>query len=86
MFKYHKGGSFKVFSEEDLKMIHEATVYLMENVGIKVYNAAARDIFKQAGATVDAEKGFVKIPRSMPESAIDSTPSRILLCGREEKK
>jgi len=85
LFKYHKGGSFKVFSEEDLKMIHEATVYLMENVGIKVYNAAARDIFKQAGATVDAEKGIVKIPRSMLESAIDSTPSRILLCGREEK-
>jgi len=85
MFKTVQGGSFKVFSEEDMKEIHEASVYLMENVGIKVPNKRVQEIFAQNGATVDTEEGVVKIPRSMLEDALDSAPERVVLCGREEK-
>ena len=85
MYKYYEGGSFKVFSENDMKEIHEATVYLLENVGIKIHNKNARQIFADNGATVDEESSIVKIPRSMVEDAIDSTPSKLILCGREEK-
>ncbi len=85
MFKHYKGGSFKVFSDEDVKQIHEATVYLLEKVGIKIHNETARQIYADKGANVDHEKRIVKIPRTMIEDAIDSTPSRIVLCGREEK-
>jgi len=85
MYKYYEGGSFKVFSDEDIKAIHEATIYLLENVGIKIHNDNARRIFAENGANVDEENRIVKIPRSMVEEAVDSTPSRLVLCGREEK-
>ncbi len=85
MFKHYKGGSFKVFSEEEVKQVHEATVSLLENVGIKMHNDAARQIFAENGAKVDSESRIVKIPRAMIEDTIDSTPSRIILYGREEK-
>ncbi len=85
MFKHYKGGSFKVFSEAEVKQIHEATVYLLENVGIKIHNDRARQIFAENGAKVDKENKIVKIPQAMLEDAIDSNPSRIILCGREEK-
>ncbi len=85
MFKHYKGGSFKVFSDSDIKEIHEATVELMENVGIKVHNKTALQIYADNGANVDFEKCIVKIPRSMLEEAVASTPSKIVLCGREEK-
>jgi len=85
MYKYYKGGSFKVFSDEDIKAVHEATIYLLENVGIKIHNDNARRIFAENGANVNEESRIVKIPRSMVEEAVDSTPSRLVLCGREEK-
>ncbi|MFU8795038.1 MAG: trimethylamine methyltransferase family protein [Dethiobacteria bacterium] len=85
MFKHYKGGSFKVFSEEDVTAVHEATVYLLEKVGIKMHNETARQIFKEKGAAVEEAQRIVKIPRSMIEEAIDSTPSKIILCGRDEK-
>jgi trimethylamine---corrinoid protein Co-methyltransferase len=85
MFKQYQGGSLKVLKENDLKEIHEATVYLMENVGIKVHNQTALKIYADNGANVDFDKKIVKISRAMLEYCIDSSPSRITLCGREEK-
>lgn len=85
MFKHYKGGSFKVFSDDDVNAVHEATVYLLEKVGIKMHNETARQIFKENGASVDNEQRIVKIPRAMIEEAINSTPSKIILCGRDEK-
>lgn len=85
MFKHFKGGSFRVFSDADVKAVHEASVYLLEKVGIKMHNEQARQIFADSGAAVDHESGIVKIPRAMIEDAIDSTPSTLVLCGREEK-
>ncbi len=85
MFKQYKGGSYKVFSESDMNEIHEASVYLLENVGIQVHNERAMQIFADNGAKVDKENKVVKIPRGMLEDAVDSAPSRVVLCGREEK-
>ena len=85
MYKHYKGGSFKVFSDSDIKQIHEATLYLLGNVGIKIHNKQARQIFADNGASVDSETNIVKIPQGMVEDAIDSNPSKIILCGREEK-
>jgi trimethylamine---corrinoid protein Co-methyltransferase len=85
MYKHFQGGSFKLLSEAEVKEIHESTVYLLENVGIKVHNKSARQIYAENGAAVDSDSGVVRIPRSMLEEAVDSTPSRIVLCGREEK-
>ncbi len=85
MFKQFQGGSFKVFSDSDVKTVHEATIELLEKVGIKMHNQTARHIFKENGARVDEESRIVKIPRAMLEDAIDSTPSKLILYGREEK-
>lgn len=85
MFKYYRGGSYRVFTGEEVKQIHEASVDLMEKVGIKVHNENARRIFAARGARVDQTSNLVKIPRAMLEDAVASAPSRIVLCGREEK-
>jgi len=85
MFKQFQGGSFKVFSDSDIKAVHEATIELLEKVGIKMHNQTARHIFKENGAIVDDESRIVKIPLAMLEDAIDSTPSKLILYGREEK-
>lgn len=85
VFQQFQGGSNRVFPDEKVKEIHEASVYLMENVGVKVHNPRARQIYAEHGALVDNREGIVKIPRSMLEDAVAAAPSRVLLCGREEK-
>ncbi len=85
MFKQFKGGSYKVFNDSEIKEVHEASVYLLENVGIQVHNERAMQIFADNGAAVDKANKVVKIPRGMLEDAVDSAPSRVILCGREEK-
>ncbi len=64
MFKQYKGGSYKVLSESGIKQIHEATVYLMGSVGIRVHNPRAREIFADHGALVDHGLGIVKMSRA----------------------
>jgi trimethylamine--corrinoid protein Co-methyltransferase len=85
LFQQYQGGSNKVFPEGKVKEIHEASVHLMEKVGVKVHNPRARQIFADQGAQVDHGEAIVKIPRSMLEDAVAAAPSRVLLCGREEK-
>lgn len=85
MFKQHTGGNLKVLSDADIKAVHEATLNLLENVGIKMHNNEARQIFADNGAKVDGQSCIVKIPQAMIEDAIASTPTQIILCGREEK-
>ena len=85
MVKMFEGGKLKILTESDIREIHEATVQLMENVGIKVHNKSALEIFTENGAQVDRERCLVKIPRSMLEQCIESAPARVVLCGREEK-
>jgi trimethylamine--corrinoid protein Co-methyltransferase len=85
VFPQYQGGSNHVFPESKVKEIHEASVYLMEKVGVKVHNPRARQIFADHGAEVDQDEAIVKIPRSMLEDAVAAAPSRVILCGREEK-
>ncbi len=85
MVKQVKGGSFKVFEDSDMKEIHEASVYLMEKVGVKIHNRKVREIFKNNGAEVEEHNGVVKIPRAMLEDALAAAPEKVILCGREEK-
>ena len=74
VFPQYQGGSNHVFPESKVKEIHEASVYLMEKVGVKVHNPRARQIFADHGAEVDQDEAIVKIPRSMLEDAVAAAP------------
>ncbi|MCK8827272.1 trimethylamine methyltransferase family protein [Natroniella acetigena] len=76
---------YKPFSEQDLKQIDDAIMNLLSDTGVKVSNQQALEIFDEHGAEVDYETQMVKLPQSMVEEAIDSTPSNVKLYGREEK-
>lgn len=77
------GGQYRPLTNEDVQRIHEASLTVLERTGVKVELPKALDLFRSAGAWVDGS--IVRIPRSMVEDAVDKAPSRVLLCGREEK-
>jgi trimethylamine--corrinoid protein Co-methyltransferase len=72
----------EILSEDQLMAIHEASLYLLENIGIEFMGAAARQKFREAGASVDDASGLVKIPREVVASALKTAPSSFVLSSR----
>ena len=79
----YKGGQYRPFSEAEAKRIDDAAMTLLSEGGVKVFTKTGREAFREAGAEVDESASLVRIPRSMVESAIDTAPSRLVLCGRD---
>jgi len=72
----------EILSQDQLMAIHEASLHLLENIGIEFMGPAARDKFRKAGATVDDATGLVKIPRELVASALKTAPSTFCLTSR----
>lgn len=81
-----KGFSLNVFSDDELDAIHQATLEILQQTGIKVESEEALDIFDAGGANVDRKTKIVKIPAYLVEDCIRSAPSHVLLAGRNPKR
>lgn len=81
----YKGGQYRPFDDGEVRKINEAVITLLEQGGVKVYTKTGREAFRKAGADVSESDELVRIPRSMIEDAIDTAPSKVVLCGRDPK-
>jgi trimethylamine---corrinoid protein Co-methyltransferase len=77
------GGQYKPLSEKNILKIHETSLRILEEIGVKVALEEALRIFKKHGAKVDGE--IVRIPPSVVEEALHLVPHRFLMAGREER-
>jgi len=80
-----RGGQYQILSQEEVERIHNASLQILKRTGIKSRQQEILQIFSDAGAEVDFEQGRVRIPPSLVEDAINKAPSKIILCGRDEK-
>lgn len=74
-----------VFSQDELKAVHAATVDVLSDYGVLVTDAEARQIFKDGGCEVDEKTKMVKIPEHVLEDALKKAPSSFRLYGRDKK-
>jgi trimethylamine--corrinoid protein Co-methyltransferase len=80
-----EGYSVDFVTTDEIKAIHQATLEVFRNTGVKYYNDEALAVLKDGGCNVDMSTGIVKIPEYVVEEAIKSAPSHVLLAGREKK-
>ena len=79
---------YERLNTEQLELLHGASLRILEDPGIWCYNKRAADQFKKNGAEVWEETAHeaaywrIRIPASMVEEAIVSSPSRIVLGAR----
>ena len=71
-----------LLSQDELYMIHQATINILETVGVKVLSDKAIEYFDGAGCFVNRADHIVKIPAHVVEDAIRTTPSTFTLYGR----
>ncbi len=74
--------SLNMFSPQDVRRVHEATLDIIETVGVRFPSARAQEIWASHGAQVDKATGIVKAPASLIESALKKAPPAYTLCAR----
>ncbi|MFP6742522.1 MAG: trimethylamine methyltransferase family protein, partial [Alphaproteobacteria bacterium] len=55
----------KVLSDDQIESIHEASLEVLENLGMKVLSDQALDLLAGAGADVDRSAGQVRFDRGL---------------------
>lgn len=84
-YRQKEGFSVDMFTTEELQQIHLATLRVLFQTGVKVYNEEALNVFSDNGCFVDRSEKMVRIPEYIVEDAIKSSPSSVLMAGRDPK-
>jgi trimethylamine---corrinoid protein Co-methyltransferase len=72
----------QVLSAEDVHKIHDATLNVIENVGVRFPSQAALDIWEAHGAQVDRNTMIVKAKVHLIEEALKKAPAAYTLAAR----
>ena len=72
-----------VLSPDAVARIHDATLTVLERVGIEVRSTEVIARLERAGADADAEARRVRLPRTVVEEALALPPRDLLLAGRD---
>ena len=70
-------------SDNEVEQIHEASLRILKETGIRVLSEKVRNLLAENGAEIDGES--VKIPKPMVEEAVRRAPREITLGARDPK-
>ena len=72
---------YRVLSDEKLHRLHEASVEILETIGVQVHSQEIKEMMDDAGCKVDGD--VVKVPQLLLENSIDSAPKRFTVYNRD---
>ncbi len=76
---------FEVLSPEEIRMIHEASLDVLENCGMKVMSDPVIDLLEKGGAVVDRTTRICRFPASLVEECVAMVPETFRLYDRNGK-
>ena len=77
------GAKLEILTNDEIYSIHQSSLKVLANTGVRVYEPSAVDYFRAAGAQVDDESKIVKIPPHVVEESIKKAPREFTLFGEE---
>jgi len=75
------GFNFPRLSEEKCRKIHEASLEILERIGVRLFLDEAVQLIKKAGAQVE-DGSLVRVPHKLVERALETVPKRVVLYDR----
>jgi trimethylamine--corrinoid protein Co-methyltransferase len=78
-------GRLVLLSEEEIASIHETSLKILQQIGIRALSKKVQNLLAENGAEIDGAGSIVKIPSFLVEEAIGEAPKEIVLCGRNPK-
>ena len=82
----HRFPATPVVSEDELEAIHDASLTILEEMGMDFMHAEAREILKKAGADVRPGSERVRFDRNLILQAIKTCPSEFTLHARNPER
>ena len=76
--------AMEILSADEIEAIHLASLQVLEEIGMEVLLAEARDIFARAGASVAGER--VRVGRDIVAAAMESAPCEFRLHARNPER
>ncbi|GAI78152.1 unnamed protein product, partial [marine sediment metagenome] len=80
------GGFAKVLNLAKIRKIHDTSMRILSEIGIKVNNEEILDLLSKAGARVNKETKVARIPEHLAMESIKKSKKRYVLYGREAGK
>ncbi|UCC32939.1 MAG: trimethylamine methyltransferase family protein, partial [Candidatus Bathyarchaeota archaeon] len=75
-------GRLTFLSDDEVSQIHEMSLKVLQEVGIRVPSKGVQNVLAESGAEVDASRSIAKIPPSLVAEAVKAAPKEFVLCGR----
>lgn len=72
-----------LLTQQEVERIHEASLEILENVGLLVRNEKARAIFMKHGCQYDSETQIVRMPRQVVEHFRAAFPAKFTFYARD---
>ena len=73
-------------SDADVQRIHEATLHVIEHVGVRFPSPRALELWQAPGAQVDLQTSTVRAPAALIEKALRSAPPTFTLAARDPQQ
>ena len=77
---------YQILSQEEVARIHQATVEILGEVGVRVYHDEVLGRLADAGATVDKRSQTAKIGEDLLKDALDKAAKSYILYGRDGRR
>jgi trimethylamine---corrinoid protein Co-methyltransferase len=77
--------TFKVLSDSEVLQIHEASLDILENCGVKIGSPQVFSFLQAKGFPVDTGRQIVRFPRSAVAEALSHAPAQFEVYDREGK-
>jgi trimethylamine--corrinoid protein Co-methyltransferase len=75
----------ELLSQDQAQQVHEASLEILENVGVMVHNLEARERFARHGCLCDAGSKVVRFPHTVVEEHLASCPPSFTFHGRDTR-
>ena len=72
-----------MLSDDDVRLVHEASLEILEKTGVLYENKTALDVLESAGQKVDRDRGVAWIKPDLVERCIRSAPRTFVLASRD---
>ena len=76
----------EVLSADELEHVHEASLAVLEELGMEVMGADARRLYRRAGADVDEDAMRVRLDRGLVMERVAMAPAEFTLHARNPKR
>ncbi len=76
----------EILSAEQVERILDSAFRVLEEGGLEIRSAAARAVYKEAGALVDEETQMVRLGRDLVEAQLKTAPERFVLHARNPER